>query len=332
LPLTSLLIEIIRVEENETAIELALYIIGNIAKDGTEYRCNMIAHDIAHLLVPVSKREFKANGIYPLLYAISGLCSEPEGDFALYAPFLQIISESLIHIDKQMLELSSRTLIKISEQFNLYSSLKQVISFPQCIQVLVGCQNMTLLQNMLLFLGNIILGDDNPELSSLLVDNGIVGIIEKMMEYASSAVKKECCWILSSICIILPSSIDLIMKPGIWNTIVALTHNESMELKNETFYIIMGIMEKGSGLQKELIIKDELILQNVIEAIELNDNLLSTVCIRIVKYIIMQAPNYTASAIISKGYLDVLQNLIYSKNNLISKFAEQIVDLIDKYK
>jgi hypothetical protein len=330
--LTFSLIEALKVEENETAIELVLCIIGNITKDGNEYKNSMISQDIAYILMKLSKREFKKNCTHPLLYAISGLCNKPEGIFAFYAPFLEIINESLLSTDQQRLELSSRSLINISEQFNIYSSLKPIISFTQCIKLLVNCHNMIILQNMLLFLGNVILGDDDPELSCLLIENGIVGIIEGMMGYGSTAVKKECCWILTNICSILPSSIGRIMKSGIWSVIVSLTRDESMELKNEAFYILTIVLEKGNGFQKELIIKDENILQNVIEAIELNDSMLSTVCIRIVKYIILHSPSYISVSIISRGYLDVFQNLIYSKNNVISKIAEQIVDLIDKYK
>jgi len=246
---------------NTILAEQAIWAIGNISGDSSEFRDIILSYGGLHPLINVIRRakEEKDDGIVKQgIWALSNLCrGKPE-------PKLKDIKDAMPTFSRAIQEeydlevLSDATWATLHISSAEYAPLIQLVETGIVPSLIRNIDNpyLNILVPTLRILGNILSCEEDGPTNIVLQNPNFIKKLHKLIFHEKKAVRREACWALSNIAAGEPEHIDLIINyPKIVHQIIKIVLSDNPEVKKEAGWILSNATSNADKDQIKKMVK-----------------------------------------------------------------------------
>ena len=182
---------------------------------------------------------------------------------------------------------------------------------------------------LLSIIGNIINGNVNQ--TNQILNYDILDILKKYITTKNKKIQKEICWIISNISADIPKNKKLLIDIGLFPILCDLYNKSERGTKIEVIYALCNLTQVNDKQYLEYIINNGLlnIICSGIKSKETNE---IVICLEALMYLLYygkkmskEGTNFITNEIEKMGMFDVLENLQYSKSEIIYEKTYEII-------
>ena len=324
--------------------EMALWCIDNISYDSLKIRKLLANKSLFNKLITLLATNNDEKIISHCVSIIRKIIKHyPKEKFEKIdiKKLMNLISKFIIYIDnnsgneseKNILYNCCAILSYISEVFKQYKDiLLENGVIPHIIELLKtpNIEKDELLFYVLLsIIGNIINGNVNQ--TNQILNYDILDILKNNITTKNKKIQKEICWIISNISADIPKNKKLLIDIGLFPTLCDLYNKSERGIKIEVIYALCNLTQVNDKQYLEYIINNRLldIICSGIKSKETNEIL---ICLEALMYLLYygkkmskDGTNFITNEIEKMGMFDVLENLQYSKSEIIYEKTYAII-------
>jgi hypothetical protein len=225
---------------SEDVREQAIWALGNIAGDCSQYRDMVLAQNVLPRLAEIAVCDTKIAIIRNSVWTISNLCrGKPQPNFELVSGVLPALSRLVHHNDEEVLVDALWAVAYLSDDqgagnvriqtvldAGLGGRLVQLLSHPTTnvkTPALRAC-------------GNIVTGNDSQ--TQHMLAHGILKAMPALLSHSKRGLRKEACWCLSNITAGSPDQIDAVLRADLIAPMLVLLRTAEFEVKKEACWAI----------------------------------------------------------------------------------------------
>ncbi|KAG5186830.1 armadillo-type protein [Tribonema minus] len=249
---------------NREVVEQSLWVLGNVAGEGTTARDAVLA---AGTLTPLV-RCLDANAPHLSLcrigsWVLSNLFDgqpRPQVDVAAVLPTL---SRLLRSADGEVLSHTCWALSHLCDGPSVH--IKAVVDAEICQRLvdLLLHRSWRVTKPALRTIGNIVCAEDEVDYTQYIMDAGAVPCLRQLITHSTREVQKEACWTLSNIAAGTIDQIQTVLDSGALPPLVQLATSPQTdaEVRSEAYWVILNATSCGSDRQIEYLVNIEYLVK-----------------------------------------------------------------------
>lgn len=232
-------------------VEQAVWALGNIAGDGTDFRDQVLTAGVVEPLTwLIDQSESTIPFLQNISWTMSNLCRNKNPPTQV--EYIKKILPSLITLlnkgDKQIRADSCWALSYITDGPNERIQMIIEHEIPQrLIEMLGTCSDVVLLTPVLRTAGNIVTGTD--EQTEIMLRLGLLAPFKQLLKHHKPNIVKEAAWTLSNITAGTREQIQMIIDHGLLGDLIGVLQNGDFKAKKEATWAITNLTSGGSASQ-----------------------------------------------------------------------------------
>ncbi|KHN78555.1 Importin subunit alpha-2 [Toxocara canis] len=320
---------------NKALAEQAMWALANIIGDSAQMRDHAIECGVLDALECVFMKmdELSVEFVRTLAWTYSNMCryKKPSLPLAVFRRLVPGIVKLISHSDRQSRQDACWALSYFTdgpdEQIRVASDAN---CLPYLIPLVQSTNDGEVAPAIRVF-GNFATGND--ELTQMVVDAGVLSLIEQVIHNAKSlSVQKECCWLLSNVIAGTQAQIQAVLDAKLLPIIFAVARDGDFRSKFEASWAISNLAHGGSATQVMELSREEYItvLCNLLDVSNTDFicNILDTLLavLRTAQNLYPDKLKQIEDSIEGCGGLDKLEMLQQNENTRIYECSYKIIE------
>ncbi|KAJ0398526.1 hypothetical protein ATCC90586_009976 [Pythium insidiosum] len=256
---------------NEEVLEQAVWVLGNLAGEGSATRDLVLnAGALLPLVNQLKKTPWDRLSLLRILtWTLSNLCDgqpRPVFDITIILPYL---AKMLTSTDTEIL---SHVCWAFSHLCDGPSShIQAVVDSDVCFRLveLLSHSSWRVTKPALRAIGNIVCAEDDHDYTQHIIECGAVPSLRRLIAHSNREIQKEACWTLSNIAAGTVDQIQHVLDSGCIPSLMGLASSDTTdaEVKSEACWVVLNATSCGSDSQIEYLVNEGCIqiLGNLLE-------------------------------------------------------------------
>ncbi|DBA04152.1 TPA: hypothetical protein N0F65_004260 [Lagenidium giganteum] len=257
--------------QNEEVLEQSVWVLGNLAGEGSATRDLVLnAGALIPLVQNLKKTSWDRLSLLRILtWTLSNLCDgqpRPVFDINIILPYL---AKMLTSTDTEIL---SHVCWAFSHLCDGPSShIQAVVDSDVCYRLveLLSHSSWRVTKPALRAIGNIVCAEDDHDYTQHIIECGAVPSLRRLIAHSNREIQKEACWTLSNIAAGTVDQIQCVLDSGCIPSLMGLASSETTdaEVKSEACWVVLNATSCGSDSQIEYLVNEGCIqvLGNLLE-------------------------------------------------------------------
>ncbi|OQS01219.1 importin subunit alpha [Achlya hypogyna] len=256
---------------NEEVLEQSVWVLGNLAGEGSHTRDSVLA---AGALLPLVNSLKKAPAdklslLRILTWTLSNLCDgqpRPVFDINLVLPSL---GKMLASTDTEVLSHVCWAFSHLCDGPSTH--IQAVVDSEVCLRLveLLSHNSWRVTKPALRAIGNIVCAEDDHDYTQHIIECGAVPSLRKLIAHSNREIQKEACWTLSNIAAGTVDQIQCVLDSGCIPSLMNLASSDTTdtEVRSEACWVVLNATSCGSDSQIEYLVNEGCIqiLGNLLE-------------------------------------------------------------------
>ncbi|KFK30899.1 hypothetical protein AALP_AA6G040600 [Arabis alpina] len=321
---------------NEDLLELAVWAIGNIARDSPKYRDLVLNSNVMKPILSQFHDHTTLSMSRIASSTLANLCSgKPKPSFKETKPSLPVLERLVQSTDEEVLKNACWTLAYLSyddsnDQINAVTDARVI---PRLIELL-SHSSPSVLFPALCTIGNIVSGNDKQ--TQTVLDHQVLPCLLNLLTNTyEMKIKKKACWTISNITAGSSNQIQAVIKAGIIQPLVLMLQTAEFEVQKEAAW---GISNATDGTHDQIkFMVSQNCIKPICDLLTCSDPKIITICLEALENILVVGEaeknlshtrdnNLYASMIDEAQGLEKIVNLQRHDNNEISLKAAKILE------
>jgi hypothetical protein len=230
-------------EQSRDIIDQTLWLIGNLT--GTDVYCRdvYLQANVTQKLIDLYQADTPPATVLHITWIMSNLNrNKPSPKYSQTAPMIHLISNIFhrfgggnITSSMDIIENCLWALSHFTDGPN--ERLELVLNTPEITRIVLYCMtfdDQKIKVPALRVVGNLVTGSDVH--TQIVIDSGVLGQLEKLIQDPRSSIRREACWALSNICAGTRSQISQIIDSGLIQILVNICHKDKQTVYKEAMY------------------------------------------------------------------------------------------------
>ncbi|GBG33116.1 Importin subunit alpha [Hondaea fermentalgiana] len=244
---------------HQEVLEQAVWVLGNIAGDGTPARDKVLE---AQVLAPLLKcmQDVRETSLLRIAtWTLSNLCDgQPRPDLDMQA-VLGTLGSVLQSDDTEVLSHACWALSHLCDGPSPH--IEAVVEANVCPRLVELLHNKSwrVVKPALRTVGNIVCAEDEQDYTQQIIECGAVPCLKDLISHSNRDIQKEACWTLSNIAAGTIEQIQQVLDSGSIPTLVKLASKDAdtdPDVKIEACWVLLNATSCGSDPQIEHLVRE----------------------------------------------------------------------------
>jgi len=242
---------------HQEVLEQAVWVLGNIAGDGTNARDTVLQAGALEPLLKCMRDNRKISLLRIATWTLSNLCDgQPRPVFKVGA-VLHTIREVLQIDDTEVLSHACWALSHLCDGPSPH--IQAVVKADVCSRLveLLHCKSWRVVKPALRTVGNIVCAEDEQDYTQQIIECGAVPCLRLLIKHSNREIQKEACWTLSNIAAGTIDQIQCVLDSGSIPTLVELASKDAStdpDVRIEACWVLLNATSCGSDSQIQFLV------------------------------------------------------------------------------